>query len=118
MAHGVNRVFALLLSMLLAFALAPGASADPASPVRLVSVCIECCAASPADSRCVTTSACAPASLAENAADETATKPLGAWCAGIVRPAYVPAVARVWAMAPASSSLGPPAYLSFGRLLL
>jgi hypothetical protein len=102
MPHGVNRIVAVLLSMLLAVALAnPAYSADAASPE--VSVCAACCAASPS---------------VDAACDEASTKPLCAWCAGVVRPAYIAPVAKAWAMAPASPSLGPPDYLSFGRLLL
>jgi hypothetical protein len=102
MPQGVNRLVAVLLSMLLAAALAtPAYSADAGSPEA--SVCSACCAASPS---------------VEAACDEASTKPLCAWCAGVVRPAYIAPVARVWAMAPASASLGPPDYLSFGRLLL
>ena len=102
MAHGVNRLAAVLLWALLTVALAaPAFSAGPVDSEA--SVCTACCAASPS---------------VEAACDETSTKPLGAWFAGVVRPAYIAPVAKAWAMAPASPSLGPPDYLSFGRLLL
>jgi hypothetical protein len=102
MPHGVNRLVGVLLWALLTVALAtPAFSAGPAESEA--SVCAACCAASPSmDAAC----------------DETSIKPLGAWFAGVVRPAYIAPVAKGWAMAPASPSLGPPDYLSFGRLLL
>jgi hypothetical protein len=102
MPYRVNRLIAVLLSMLLAVALAtPAYSADGASPET--SVCTACCAASPS---------------VEAACDEASTKPLGAWFAGIVRPAYIAPVAKAWVMVPASPSVGPPDYLSFSRFLL
>jgi hypothetical protein len=100
MPRGVNRLIAVLLSMLVALA-APAYSADAASSDT--SVCAACCAAFPS---------------LDAARDEVSAKPLVAWCAGVVRPAYIAPVAKAWAMAPASRSLGPPQYLSFGRLLL
>jgi hypothetical protein len=115
--RNATRALSLLLSMLLAITLvAPGAFASSGSGEVDASGCGGCCVAASSDA-CV--SVCAPAAPAAQVEEQTPAKPLGAWCAGVVRaPCIAPLQASLWAMAPASGSLGPPPYLSFGRLLL
>lgn len=117
MPNRVNRVVAVLLSLLLALGVAtPAVSADNAPDGA--SPCTDCCDASPAGGHCVTVSVCAPASLAASAAKDTAAKPMGAWSAGVVRAPCIAPLGTPWAMAPASDSLGPPSYLRHQRFLL
>jgi hypothetical protein len=117
MPYRVDRLIALLLSMLLVLASGPvGAVTQPGPAIG--ESCGDCCAYAPDGERCATVSVCAPASTAQLVDDETPAKPLGAWSAGVVRAAYMPAATESWAILPASVSIGPPNYLSFGRFLL
>ena len=117
MPYRVDRLLALLLSMLLALSAGPVVSATERGPVTSPS-CGDCCAYAPGGNPCTAVSVCAPALTAEATDDESPAKPLGAWCAGILRAAYIAASTRSWALVPASGALGPPFYLSFGHFLL
>ena len=113
-----NSVLALLLALLLSAALATPAGPAWASVAAQASLCEGCCATSVENGRCSSVSVCAPASPT-TAHDESSPTPQGAWAAGVVRVAPLPvAKSKAWASTPASTSLGPPAYLRFGRFLL
>ena len=113
----LSRCFALLLSMLLAVAAGPAVRAAE-RPAGLAVSCDECCAYAPEGERCATVAVCAPASPAQTLDDETRDKPVGAWCAGVVKAAYVRVAAGSPPLVQERSSLGPPAYLSFCSFLL
>ena len=112
-----DRLVALMLSVLLAVAAGPGARAGEGGAAR-GAACADCCAYAPDGERCTTVAVCAPASTAQLADDETPGKPSGAWCAGVVRAAYIPTADASWPNLPATVGIGPPSYLSFGRFLL
>ena len=112
-----KRFLAVLLAMVLAIAAGPAVRAAE-RPAALSASCDECCAYAAKGERCSTLAVCAPASLAQNLDDETRDKPVGAWCAGIVKAAYVPVAADDSPVVPERSSLGPPPYLSFCSFLL
>lgn len=111
-----NRLVALLLSLLLAVTAGSGVRA--AEPGAAGATCADCCAYAPDGERCATVAVCAPASTVQLADDEAPGKPSAAWCAGVVRAAYIPAATASWPILSASVGIGPPSYLSFGRFLL
>lgn len=117
MQYRADRLIALLLSLLLAVAAGPGARAAEVGAAR-GAACAECCAYASDGERCTTVLVCAPAGMMQLADDETPGKPSAAWCAGVVRAAYIPAANASWPISPASVGIGPPSYLSFGRFLL
>lgn len=117
MPNRMNRFVALLLSLVLAFTFAGQARAEAVAAVPQGGECIDCCASPAADSTCASVSVCAPAMAPQDAADETPTKPVGAWSIGVLRSAFVPLAYRPPAVVAVSPAV-VPSYLSFGRFLL
>ena len=117
MQYRADRLIALLLSLLLVVTAGSGVRAAEPGAAR-GATCADCCAYAPDGERCATVAVCAPAGMVQLADDETPGKPSAAWCAGVVRAAYIPAATASWPILSASVGIGPPSYLSFGRFLL